>query len=135
MSYTQNMKDEKAPKKRILLPEGMRTSEVIGVIYETAKSGNPMFVFDIKDDDTGHVDKFYCVDVEGKRGNLKMILDACMVMADADGNYEWDNPDVIGKKIVCEIVHEPNEYINRKGETVKGVQHRIAEITTLAWEQ
>lgn len=140
MPYSQNMTGEKNPSRKQLLPEGSRVFEVVGVVYGTSKSNNPQFVFDIKDELTGHVDKFYAVDVQGKRGNLKMMLDACGVVADATGSYNWDNPDVLGKKIVCDIIHEPNEYINRKGETVHSKQHRIVEITPfgpddIPWEQ
>lgn len=104
--------------------------EVVGVMYGTAKSsGNPQFVFSIKDQLTNSMDNFYALDVQGKRGNLKMMLDACGVKADDTGNYTWDNPDVVGQKIICDIVHEPNDWVNKKGETIHGKQHKIAEIT------
>lgn len=144
MSYSQNMNGEKSPSRKQLLPEGSRAMEVVGVEYGTSKSNNPQFIFSVKDNLTGYVDKFYCVDVQGKRGNLKMMLDACNVQPDETGNYNWDNPDVIGKKIVCDIVHEPNDYINKKGDTVHGKQHKIVEISAfevshsngdIAWEE
>lgn len=133
MAWTQNLKDEKVPPRKILLPEGQRTMHVVGVEYGTSKQNNPQFIFSIKDDETGYVDKFYCVDVTGKRGALKMILDACEASKDNEGNYSWDENSVIGKGIVCEVIHEPNTYINREGETINTKQHRIVEITALAW--
>lgn len=135
MPYSQNMKNEKTPTKRVLLPEGPRPMAVVNVVYGKSKQGNPQFVFDIKDDATNHVDQFYAVDVEGKRGNLKMILDACKVPSDAEGNYTWDNHHVIGKQIVCNIVHEPNTYINKQNQTITTTQHRIAEIEALEWQE
>lgn len=135
MPYSSNLKNEKAPTRKVLLPEGPRTMTVMKVVYGKSKQNNPQFVFDLKDDETGHVDQFYAVDVEGKRGNLKMILDACKVPADAEGNYTWDDHHVVGKQVVCHIIHEPNTYINKQNQTITTTQHRIAEIEELAWEE
>lgn len=109
--------------------------QIVSVEYGTSKNNNPQFIFSLKDSETGYIDKFYCIDVEGKRGNLKMVLDACDISSDAEGNYSWDDPDVVGNSIICEVVHEPNDWLNRNGEMVHDTQHRIVEIKSLEWEE
>jgi hypothetical protein len=135
MSYSQNLKNETMPRQKILLPEGKRTFTFRKVRYETSKKGNPMFVFGIKDDDTGYEESIYAVDVEGKRGTLKMVLAACGVKEDENGIFNWDNPDVIGKQVIGDVIHEPNDWTDRQGKLHQDKQHKIVDITGLEWKE
>ncbi len=128
MSYSMNMSQEKAPKRKKLLPEGWHDFTITNCREETSKKGNLMFVFTMRHDATGYEDDVYAVATEGKRWFLKMILAACDCASSADGTYEWDIPDVLNKRVHGLVEHEDNEYINREGETVKGKQHRITEV-------
>ena len=122
------MSSEKPIIRKRLLDEGWRVFEIISCEPSVSKGGNEMFIFEFKDEETQYVDKTYAVATQGKRFFLKSILAACGVPAAADGVYDWEIKDVIGKKIQGLVEHEDNEWINRQGDTVTTKQHRIVEI-------
>jgi hypothetical protein len=131
MAYSQNMKDEKAPRRKKLLSEGWRRFTIVDCKETKSKGGNDMFVFTIVDCETSYQEDIYAVNVEGKRWFLKTILSACGIEEDKDGNFDWDIPQLINKEFMGLVEHEPNEYINRSGETVKETQHRITEVKSV----
>jgi hypothetical protein len=133
-NYQHNMSDEKAPSKKKLLPEGIRGFEVVSCEPSISKSGNDMFIVELKDIETQYIDKVYLVATQGKRWALKQLLTACGVTAGKDGVYDWSTSDIIGKEINGEVEHEDNEYINREGVTIKGKQHRIVSFTEREWD-
>jgi len=133
-----DMSQEKPIIRKRLLEEGWHIFEIVGCEPSMSKSGNEMFIFDLKDEETQYVDKLYAVATQGKRWMLKTILTACGVPAGQDGVYDWEITQVIGKKIQGLVEHEDNEWINRDGETVKTKQHRIVEIKApeeVAWDE
>lgn len=135
MFHSPNMNKETMPKRKKLLPEGWRTFKFLGVKQGTSKSGNPMFIFLIRDEETQYEESVYAIDVEGKRGFLKMILSACGVSENSEGSFDWDESSVAGKSFQGLVEQEDNEYINREGETIRGKQHRIVEISSLEWKE
>ncbi len=134
MGFLHNMDKEKAPSRKVLLPEGWRMIRIIGVKEGTSKAGNPQFIFRIQDSDTKHEEDLYAVATEGKRYFLKQILVACGVK-ELLGTFNWDVPDVLNKEILALVEHKPNEYINRQGETVKTTQHKIVDVKAIAWNE
>src|SRR3990167_1469840 len=125
-----DMSKEQAPKRKYLLPEGWRRFTILSCEPSVSKSGNAMFLIDVQDDEKNYVDTLYAVSVEGKRWFLKMILTACGVLAGQDGVYDWEAKDIIGKKVMGLVEHEPNTWINRAGVEIKTTQHRIVEFKT-----
>ena len=132
--YQMNMSGEKEPTKRKLLDEGEHIFDIISCEPSVSKSGNDMFIIELKHEVTGYVDKVYPIAVEGKRWFLKQILAACGLDAAKDGVYDWSPTDIIGKKVKGIVEHEDNEWINRQGETVKMKQHRIVAINMASWD-
>lgn len=135
MGYSMNMSDEVAPSRKKLLEEGWRDFVIKSCAPSTSKSGNEMFIMDIMDKKTGYMDKIYPIATPKKRWFLKTILAACGIPASADGVYEWNVSDIVGKEVRGLVEHEPNEYINRNGETVKTMQHKIVEIAPMVEEE
>jgi len=137
--YKMGMNDEKAPAKKMLLNEGWRKFIIVGCEEKVSKAGNLMFVFTCRDGETKYEDTWYAIGEPKKRWFLKQILAACGVKAGGDGVYDWDVNDVINRNIEALVVHEENEYINRSGETVKGKQHKIADVQsteqTIQWDE
>lgn len=127
MPYSDNMNDEKPTQRKKLLPMGWRIFKFKGGKETTSKSGNSMFVMDIEDNETGYVDVIYLVRTPGKRWVLKCVLDAFGIKRKSDGTYDYDIPDLLNKDICGLVEHEPNEFINRQGETVKTTQHKIVD--------
>lgn len=127
MSYSDNLDNEQAPTRKRLLSQGWRIFQILKGIERTSKAGNPMFVFTIKDNETDYIEDIYCVSTPGKRWMLKCILSSCGIERNSDGNYNWDIPQLLNKDICGLVEHEPNEYINRSGETVKTTQHKIVD--------
>ncbi len=130
MGYKMDMNGES--KKKKLLPAGERKFKITACREEVSKAGNEMFVFTFVDILTSQDEEVYAVSTKGKRWFLKSILAACGVEAAEDGVYDWDIPDVIDKTVAAIVNHYPDEYINRKGETVKGVKHKIEDIIETA---
>ena len=116
--------NETPPKDTRLLPEGVRGFEIVTGDDAPSKAGNPMFTLQLKDEETGIVTKVFLIRTPGKRWYLKQVLESVGLTKQDDDNYNY-LPELIGKKIMGEVVHEPNEYINRQGDTVTTTQHRI----------
>jgi hypothetical protein len=116
--------NEAPPKDTRLLPEGVRGFEIVTGDDKPSKAGNPMFTLQLKDEQTGIVVLVYLIRTPGKRWYLKQVLESVGVTKQDDDNYNY-LPEIIGKKIMGEVVHEPNEYINRQGDTITTTQHRI----------
>lgn len=125
MSYKHDMSGEKPPKR--LLPTGWRRFKIIKCEEGTSKTGNEKFVFTVSDVLSGYAEELHLSAVQGKRWQLKKILGSLNLSAAQDGVYDWDIPMVIGREFSGLVEHEPNEYINRAGETVKGTQSRIVD--------
>jgi hypothetical protein len=122
-----DMSKEKAPKRKKLLPEGWRKFSILDCKSSTSKQGNAMFIFPIKDCETGYEEDIYAVAEEGKRWFLKSILDSIGITPDKKGVYDWEIGQLINKEFMGLVEHEPNEFINRDGETIKTTQHKIVE--------
>ena len=129
--YSHDMSKETVPKRKKLLPEGWRQFTILDCKETTSKAGNEMFVFTIRDTETGYEEDIYAVATPKKRWFLKTILSAVGCEGGEDGVYNWDIPQVINKEFQGLVEHERNDYINRDGETVKGVQHRITEVKSV----
>lgn len=90
-----------------------------------SKQGNQMFVVSVEDTATRTVHDVYCVAEAGKRWVLKSLLTASGLVANDKGVFKWDIPDVVGRCVMGLVDHEPNSYINRAGDKVDAVQHKI----------
>lgn len=128
MGYSMNMNEEQKPKRKKLLPQGWRLFTIIDCKEAKSKSGNDMFIFTVRDKETAYEEDIYAIATPKKRWFLKAVLDAVGCEGGQDGNYNWDIPDVLNRDFYGLVEHEPNEYINREGETVKAVQHRIVDV-------
>jgi hypothetical protein len=121
--------NETPPKDTRLLPVGWRGFEIVTGDDKPSKKGNPMFTLQIKDEQTGIVVPIYLIRTPGKRWNLKQVLEALDIKKQDDDDYNY-LPEIIGKKIMGEVVHEPNEWINRNGDPVTTMQHRVSLFKT-----
>ena len=130
-----DMKDEKPPKIRKLLPEGWRRFLIVSGKEEVSKGGNEMIVFTIRDQETGYEEPIYAVSKPGKRWFLKQILTSVGCQAGQDGVYNWEMEDVVNNEFLGLVEHEPNEYINREGDKVTTTQHRITDVKECAWDE
>ena len=130
-----DMREEKKPSTKILLPEGWRDLDIIGCTDEVkSKQGNRQYIINIKDVETGYEENIYAVSEPKKRWFLKLILDACGV-EHKEGVYVFEPPlskHLIGNRIKGLFKHEDNEWINRDGETIKTKQHKIIEVAKSA---
>lgn len=117
--------NETPPKYTRLLPQGWRGFEIVSGDDKLSKKGNPMFTLQMKDEQTGIVTNVFLMRTPGKRWFLKQILEATNTDKKEDDNYDY-LPDVIGKKVMGEVIHEPNKFINRNGDEVETTQHRIS---------
>ena len=131
MPYSDDLSNEKAPKVKKLLPEGWRPFTIKEGKEATSKAGNAMFVFTIEDKETGYNEDIYIVRTEGKRWILKAMLASIGIQKNEEGKYVYEMSDFVGKDIVGQVIHEPNEYINRSGETIKTTQHKIVDFRSV----
>lgn len=132
-----DMREEKKPSTKMLLPEGWRRFTIAGCEERLSKSQNKMYVITAQDVKTEYDDTWYAVAEPKKRWFLKLIMDACGVPCE-DGVYTFEPPlsnSLIGKSVEGLVVHEDNEYINREGETVNTKQHKVVDIRPSTNEQ
>ena len=121
-----NWDKEKAPSRKVLLPEGWRNFQIEACEKTTSKSGNMMFKVGLLDEVTQTSTNIYLIAVQGKRWALKQVLEATGVEKQEEDEYDYST-DLLGKKLSGLVIHEPNDYINRNGEEVKAFQHKVAE--------
>ncbi|MCB1711991.1 MAG: hypothetical protein KDH96_05830 [Candidatus Riesia sp.] len=124
MSYEHDMSAEKE-SSNVLLDKGWREFKVVSMMPKLSKQGNQMFVVSVEDTATRTVHDVYCVAEAGKRWVLKSLLTASGLVANDKGVFKWDIPDVVGRCVMGLVDHEPNSYINRAGDKVDAVQHKI----------
>lgn len=130
----QDYSEEKKPNIKMLLPEGWRKFFVSSCSKEAmSKKGNPQYIATLLDEATQYEDTVYLVNVKGKRWMLKSLCEACSVPKSELGFlFEPPEPPPVVKKFVMGLViHEPNEYINREGVTIKAMQHKIVEFRAI----
>ena len=120
--YSDDMRGE---GERVLLEEGWHTFRVTDIKAQTSKSGNEMFKITLEQPDTGAMEDVYAVRTKGKRWLLKQFLTACGIEEDKNGAYNWCEEDVLGASVEGKNVPEPNEYINKAGETIKEMRNKI----------
>lgn len=124
MGYSMNMNNE---SERVLIPEGWHQFRVGNIEEKTSKAGNMMFVVNLtRVSGAGAID-VYCVAEEGKRWMLKQLLDACRIIADPEGNYNWAIEDVKNEIVEARIEHEPNDWIDREGNSRSDMRARVQE--------
>lgn len=122
------MSQEQAPKRKKLLPQGLRIFKIVKVSKEVkSKKGNNQYIITLRDLETDYEEDDYFVSESGKRWKLKMLLDACGVEKDAEGKYLFPDTPILDIDILGLVEHEPNEFINRNGETIKTTQHKIVD--------
>ena len=127
MPYNDDLSQEKKPTRKQLLPQGWRVFKFVSGEDKPSKKGNPMFVMQIEDKETGYTEAVYLVRTEGKRWLLKAVLEAVGIQRSEDGKYNYELKDLLDKEILGEVVHEPNEFINRNGDLIKTTQHKIVD--------
>lgn len=132
-----DMRDEKKPFRKKLIPEGWRIIIINSCDEGKSKAGNAQYVIGIQDIKLGYEDMIYAVSEPKKRWFLKTILDACGVEC-IEGIYNFTPPlskTLVGKTIMAFFEHEPNSYINREGVEVTTTQHRIVEVKEFVVEK
>jgi len=120
MTYTNNYQ-EKPPKK--LLPAGWRVFLLTSAQEGTSKQGKPKVVVDLLDKESGYIDEQHLSTQPGTAWVWARLIRACGIAKDVS----FEVGDIRNKAVVGLVEHEPNEYINREGDTIKGVQHRITD--------
>jgi hypothetical protein len=127
MPYSDSLDNEKKPSRRQLLDQGWRAFVFESGEDKPSKAGNQMFIMQTKDVATGYVEPVFLVRTEGKRWLLKAALESVGIKRSEDGKYNYELSDLLGKELLGEVIHEPDEYINRNGDTVKTTRHKIVD--------
>lgn len=140
MSY-EDLSNEKKPIKKLLISEGWRNQKIASVSYGVSKKGNPQFIFGMFDSEKNYTTDLYAINVSGKRWLLKSILDCCGYEKVED-KYDLSEESVIkatkDKELCCLFEHEDNEWINKDGEAIHTMQHKIVDfkpIEEVAWDE
>lgn len=118
--------NEKAPSKKVLLPEGWRGFDITSCEKTVSKSGNAMFKITLVDQELLASTDVYAIAVPGKRWFLKSLIEAVGIDKQEDDDYDY-SPELLNQKVSGLVVHETNDYINRDGIEVKAKQHKIQE--------
>jgi hypothetical protein len=119
--------DMRGEGERVLLDEGWHLFLVANMEARQSKSGNEMFVATLDHPDSGASEDVYLITAKGKRWKLKGFLKACGIQEDAQGVYKFEPSDIIGKSVEAYNKPEPNEYVNREGETIKEMCNNLTK--------
>jgi len=122
-----DMKDEKKPMNKKLLPEGWRRFVVLSAKEDTSSKGNKMIVATLQDEITGQSEDCYMITPQGKRWYLKAFLAACGVPV-ADGEvYSFEFVDLVGKIVGGLVEHFQDDWIDRENKPRTTTKHKIAD--------
>lgn len=128
--YQDDMSKEKRPTG--LIPQGKREVIVTSMELGTSKAGNPQFITSIEDVLTSISMNLYLVNVSGKRWTLKSLLDSVEVPKNSEGEHNWSEEDVIGKKVIAIVEHYSEPWINKDGVEVMSNKAKVREFQKLS---
>jgi hypothetical protein len=126
-----NYDAEKSPKR--ILPQGWRKFVVLSGSEGTSKAGKPKVILTIKDVEAEYVEEVHLSTQPGTAWVWGHLVKACGIGKEQAPTWEI----ICNKEIMGLIEHEPNEYIDREGNTVKTMQHRYVDFKgreKTAWE-
>ena len=105
---------------RWLPDEGWHTVEVISMEEGTSKQGNSKFTLNIASAvNPGNALMINLTNISGKRWLLRQLLEACAIESEENEEgrkiYNWDIPDIEGKTIMVNVVHDKTPFLDREG--------------------
>ena len=130
-----DMSNEKKPNVKKLLKEGMISMIIESCEPQVSKAGNKMMVIGLHSKEDNYTETIYLISVEGKRWQLKKLLNACGVEAGKDRKYDWNTEEIVGKEIRVMNEPEDNTWINRDGDEITKKQNRFTDFETIAWDE
>lgn len=127
MQYSMDMKEEKKPNRQNTFSEGWHTWKVVSITPQKSKAGNEMFMAMLEEHGSGLGISVYLVAEKGKRWFLKSLLASSGIHPDADGFYNWDESDIVGKLVSGLIKNEPETWIDRDGKEKTATKSRLID--------
>lgn len=99
-----------------LVPEGERVLEITKA--ECKPSGKPnALVVTFQDSEGGIINNRYNFDTQGGLFSMVMLVSNALGLQDGDDfDTKLDTPKLVGKKLVCEVVHNEGTRPNENGE-------------------
>lgn len=99
-----------------LVPEGERVLEITKA--ECKPSGKPnALVVTFQDEEGGFINNRYNFDNQGALFSMGMLVSTALGLEDGDEfDTKLDTPKLIGKKLICEVVHNLGNKTNENGE-------------------
>lgn len=99
-----------------LVPEGQRILEITKA--ECKPSGKPnALVVTFQDSEGGIINNRYNFDNQGALFSMGMLVSTALGLQDGDDfDTKLDTPKLVGKKLVCEVVHNEGTRPNENGE-------------------
>lgn len=99
-----------------LVPEGERVLEITKA--ECKPSGKPnALVVTFQDSEGGIINNRYNFDNQGALFSMGMLVSTALGLQDGDDfDTKLDTPKLVGKKLVCEVVHNQGTKPNDNGE-------------------
>lgn len=115
------MEGESDSGGRSLIPEGDQILIIKSFeLVEKSSKGNPYFYWTLESEEGIEV-KVVTTLIKGKRWLLKQILFACGVEAkkdDPDQKYNFNDENVLEKRVIGNIKHIENKFIGREGNEI-----------------
>lgn len=99
-----------------LVPEGERVLEITKA--ECKPSGKPnALVVTLQDSEGGFINSRYNFDNQGALFSMGMLVSTALGLSDGDDfDTKLDTPRLVGKKLICEVVHNKGTKPNDDGE-------------------
>lgn len=99
-----------------LVPEGQRILEITKA--ECKPSGKPnALVVTFQDSEGGIINNRYNFDNQGALFSMGMLVSTALGLQDGDDfDTKLDTPKLVGKKLLCEVVHTEGTKVDENGE-------------------
>lgn len=107
-----------------LPPEGMVDVEIVKMVEGISKTKNSKYIVDfVSAVDAGDGLQQDLTNIQGKRWLLRQLIEACgieprIVIDEETGKerkkYDWEVEDIEGHTVSAKVIHEPNDWTDRK---------------------
>jgi hypothetical protein len=109
-----------------VFPEGLIEVEILNATVKKSRAGNDMLVTTILCPSTGAVNDFMFTMIKEKRWVLKSLLEATeKYYKDTAGYYVFDTDELVGKKVLAQVVNLEEEYTDREMKQQKKIRSQI----------
>lgn len=102
----------------------------VDFVEKSKSSGKPMFVWDLKELETGQQKTCWTTAQKGKRWLMKQMLTACGIEEDGNGVFDFEIDDLNLKKVWGKVEVKDETFVGRDGEERTVPKDRVVQFVS-----